>query len=243
MPKMILFDYGNTLIHEDVKRTSDNFIEIFESLNGNPRNMTLEQIYEEFWRLTREAIARYHPENIEYRYVDIFKLIFEKYGLKSTLTYEEMTEIFFDNYAAPWPSKGAVETLEYLVANKIRIGVLSNLSFPEEVLSRRLKKVLGVDMEMVIASGEWIFRKPSEEIFQVAIGKAGLRPEDIWYVGDNPYCDMLGAYQVGMKPIYYNSGIENVFLRDHEDIEMDFPVVEISDLREIIDMLGSNYEF
>ena len=43
--------------------------------------------------------------------------------------------------------------------------------------------------------------KPDPRIFQVALEKAGTRPEETMHVGDQYYADVTGARGVGIVPV------------------------------------------
>ena len=45
------------------------------------------------------------------------------------------------------------------------------------------------NFEFIITSSNYIFRKPHKRLFDLALEKAGLRPEEVWYIGaiDLPY--------------------------------------------------------
>ena len=73
MPKMILFDYGGTLIYEpDFEPINGNKV-IFPYISKNPRNVTLEEFseyllrfFDEIWLLRGELIEIH--EHIFLRY-------------------------------------------------------------------------------------------------------------------------------------------------------------------------------
>lgn len=50
---------------------------------------------------------------------------------------------------------------------------------------------------------EYVFRKPSARLFRLALEKAGLQPKDVWYIGDNYECDVEGARNAGLFPVWY----------------------------------------
>ena len=45
------------------------------------------------------------------------------------------------------------------------------------------------NFEFIITSSNYIFRKPHKRLFDLVLEKAGLRPEEVWYIGaiDLPY--------------------------------------------------------
>jgi putative hydrolase of the HAD superfamily len=65
----------------------------------------------------------------------------------------------------------------------------------------------------IIISGDYGFRKPDPRLFQVALDRLGVLPEEAIFVGNDRFRDVLGAQQVGMKTILFcpqgNSGSSN----------------------------------
>lgn len=60
----------------------------------------------------------------------------------------------------------------------------------------------------MIATSEYLYRKPNRHIFELALEKAELRPEEVWYVGDQYRCDIEGAKGAGLFPIWYIGAID-----------------------------------
>ncbi len=44
----------------------------------------------------------------------------------------------------------------------------------------------------------YMFRKPNRRIFDLALEKAGLNPEEVWYIGDDFECDVKGDLNAGL---------------------------------------------
>jgi putative hydrolase of the HAD superfamily len=90
-------------------------------------------------------------------------------------------------------------TLERLRSAGIRMGVISNF---EEWLERLLES-LGVTpfFDVRIISGVEGVEKPDRRIFEIAIERAGVRPEDCVYVGDSVSFDIEPAGSIGMFPV------------------------------------------
>src|SRR6185369_11929590 len=81
----------------------------------------------------------------------------------------------------------------------ITIGVVSNWD-------TRLKSIcdgLGLTplVDFIIISAEVGVRKPDPRIFQMALDKAGVRPEEAIHVGDLPEEDAEGARRAGVRPV------------------------------------------
>ena len=124
----------------------------------------------------------------------------------------------------------AQEILDALDARGIRTGVVSNLCFAKENLMTRLARYLPSHrFDPVAASSELLFRKPEAFIFNYALRAANLTPADVWFVGDNPTADILGASEVGMRPILYTGA----HMRDFDE-PIAVPHTRIDDLAELI---------
>jgi len=70
---------------------------------------------------------------------------------------------------------------------------------------------IGVEhlFDFVMYSAEIGVPKPAPGIFEAALRRAGVRPEQTIHVGDDPERDILGAAGVGMGTIWYNpSGVD-----------------------------------
>lgn len=57
--------------------------------------------------------------------------------------------------------------------------------------------------EFVIASSEYLYRKPNRRIFELALEKAELSASEVWYIGDQYECDIVGARNAGLFPVWY----------------------------------------
>ena len=101
--------------------------------------------------------------------------------------------------------------MDFLYENNIRTAVLSNISFAGNVVEERIRKLLPSNhFEFILATSEYLFRKPNERIFRLALEKAGLEASEVWYVGDNYECDVEGSRNAGMFPVWYLGATENV---------------------------------
>lgn len=237
---MIFFDYGNTLVYEKVDKSPEAVSGIIDVLN---EDIDPELLHETINSQKTEYNNTLHPKNLEYSYVDLFEKIFKKLGITSEKSYTEISKIYFDDYAPGFPMDGAVDLLNYLEGENIPYGVISNLSWSGGVLRQRLFETLDKDIKYVYTSSDFNTRKPDVEIFNIAKKLSGINGEEMYYVGDNPLCDIVGGRNAGFKPIFFQPKTENVFMRNHEKVELDFPHYEIDDLREVIDILRGSENY
>ena len=110
--------------------------------------------------------------------------------------YRRMAE---DYRPQDWVPPDVPATLAQLQQAGFKLGVVSNRSKPYlEQLER-----LGLNdfFQLALAGGEVNAYKPEPELFQHALERLGVRPEETIYVGDNYYADVLGAQAAGLLPV------------------------------------------
>ena len=99
--------------------------------------------------------------------------------------------------------------------NGIRTGVISNIAYAATVVAQRIKRLLPENaFEFIITSSSYMFRKPNKRIFDLALEKAELAPEEVWYIGDQYECDIKGALSTGLFPVWYIGAIDLPYTED-----------------------------
>jgi putative hydrolase of the HAD superfamily len=79
------------------------------------------------------------------------------------------------------------------------------MGYPYEILSSRINRLLpNHHFEYIISTADYVFRKPSKRIFEVALKKAKLSPQDVIYCGDSFDYDVLGALHSDITPVWYH---------------------------------------
>jgi putative hydrolase of the HAD superfamily len=101
---------------------------------------------------------------------------------------------------------GSVDDLRVLAATGVRLGVVSNAEGTVAVQLREGEVLqvgpgVGVEVDCVIDSGEVGVLKPDPRIFAIALDAMGLQPGQVWYVGDMPGIDVVGARAAGIRPL------------------------------------------
>lgn len=207
-PKMIIFDYGQTLVHEEKFNGLAGIKAVLGEGVLNPNNITAEEV-QEFTRQLNRDIGRYDPESGHLYMIEVHNhpfqnYLYEYFGLIRIVSPLELETIFWDAASPGRPTKNILEFLTYLQNNNIRSAVISNLSFSGQALKHRIDTLIPQNnFDFIIASSEYVFRKPHKRIFEIAVKKANLEPGQIWYCGDNGICDVEGAEMAGLFPVWY----------------------------------------
>lgn len=212
-PKMILFDYGQTLVNEakfdGVKGTEA----VLRYATKNKYNRTAAEIQavadEMNGELGRFDPARRHLLQVEIPNTMFCGYLYESQGVELSIRGVQLDKVFWDAASPGVPSEGVEDFLSFLKEQGIRVAVLSNISYCGEALEDRLREVLpNHEFEFILATSEYMYRKPHRRIFEFALDKAELKPEEVWYIGDNYECDMEGAKNAGLFPVWYLGATE-----------------------------------
>lgn len=235
-PKMIIFDYGHTLLWEkdfDFKR---GYRAIFEHVSKKPNGATSDEMCELSEGVFRDT-EKCRKLGYEIHEFPLLRLSSEVLGVEFDIPIEDVEDILWTNASNGDKMPHISELIAYLKSEGIRTGVISNISWSGGALKRRIERLLPEgDFEFIIASSEYAVRKPNPLIFKVALQKAGLKPDDVWFCGDNIAADVIGAHDAGILPVYYDCADE----RDPHakcDTLPEFEHLHIRDWRELIDIL------
>lgn len=225
-PDMILFDYGKTLVNEvgfdPIKGNAALLLHAVKNpdgLNADDVQRFADEINRE---IGRGRLNRDGWQNIEIPNIAFQRLLYESLGIELDLSPEQAEQVFWDNAVDDfYAADGINELLELLYKSNIRTGVVSNMTNSGRSLERRINACIpNHHFEFIMASSEYVFRKPNAILFNAALKKAGLPPERVWYCGDNFICDVRGAAAVGITPVWYKK------YADYEQSPDDTPRIE-----------------
>ncbi len=207
-PKMILFDYGQTLVNEATFDGVKGTEAVLQYATKNKYNRTAAQIQavadEMNGELGRFDPARRHLLQVEIPNDMFCGYLYESQGVEISIRGAKRDKVFWDAASPGVPSEGVEDFLAFLQEQGIRTAVLSNITYCGEALENRLQEVLpGHEFEFILATSEYMYRKPHRRIFEFALEKAGLKAEEVWYIGDNYECDIEGAKNAGLFPVWY----------------------------------------
>ena len=233
LPKAILFDWGETLVHVRFDRNLG--VQRLIQSEHNPRGVTAEMV----WEVGDELIKATKPIRFEAmgeisrRQFD--RNLFERLGITYDMSDDELDNEFCKNYFDPIAVLDALEMLETVKQLGIRTGVVSNSVLGGKAISYVLEQVgLLKHLDFVMSSTDYGFRKPHPQIFTTALAKLGTDPQETWFIGDSISMDIVGAESVGMTAFWYNPS--------REPTKGVTPKNEISSWKEFIQIIRMNDE-
>ncbi|MBL8858801.1 MAG: HAD-IA family hydrolase [Planctomycetes bacterium] len=198
--KAIFIDVGNTLLYEKPSR-----FEIYAE-RARARDLRLET------SAMRGLMHRAHrelPREIggAFRYSDLWfnsyiERIFHDYlGILKTEMAPLREELFgrFSDPATFGVFDGGIEMLEEWRARGLKIGIVSNWSARLPGLLDRLG--LSERVDFVLCSALERLEKPDTVLFERALQRAGVRPDEALHAGDDFEKDVLGAQRAGIRAV------------------------------------------
>lgn len=242
-PEMIIFDYGHTLLYEPDWNSERGNRELMKYITKNPNNCTPEDIEREI-RVVFGEIERVRDTlhyDIPCRVGD--RLAYEHLGIEFSLTPLEHEIVFWTAATPGAVTPNAEIMLDYLNEAGIRTAVISNNGWSGEALKERFDRLLpGNRFEFVMSSCDYMIRKPDRRLFEIALNKAGLTADKVWYCGDSITADVCGSHGAGIFPVLYEGDIPGREKRDCDNIGavVDFEYLHIHDWLELVEILQSN---
>lgn len=212
-PKMILFDYGQTLVNERAFDGVKGTEAVLRYAVKNKYGKTAQEIQEAANRINRE-LGRFDPKKRHLFQIEVPNSMFTAYlyasqGVELSIGSEEVDRIFWDAASPGTPTEGMADFLKLLRQKNIRTGVISNISYCGKVVEERIRACLPEhEFEFILATSEYMYRKPNRRIFELALEKAELSAEDVWYIGDQYECDIVGAAGAGLFPVWYQGAMD-----------------------------------
>ena len=239
-PEMIVFDYGHTLLYQPDFNTSNGNKAIYPYISRNPRNIS----FEEYDKTIMELFAKIKAERgniIEIHEHNFLKLAMEYMDISLSVSIEEAEKIIMNGISQGAIMPDADKLLDYLNSKGIRTGIISNNCFSGNALKSLFDRLLPRNrFEFVLASSDYVFRKPHSMMFDIALQKSGLSADRVWYCGDSINADVYGSRNAGMFSVLYEGTTAdgtNPFAHQNDNLKIDFEYLHITDWNELIDVL------
>lgn len=212
MANVVFFDIGSTLLYPDpgvpeafaiaARRRGHQL----ETSDVEPFISEMNDYYEAQYQLDGDFWCS--REGCKQIWIDQYLLLAERVGLAHDGI--GIAEDLYNDYYSPsyWRYYDDVKpALSALKKAGYRLGVISNWSDQLESLLRGLELLPYFDD--IMASGAVGYRKPNPVMFQLAMERMGVGPEDCAHVGDHLEADGAGAANVSIRPIIIDRKNQN----------------------------------
>lgn len=187
--KAVIFDLDNTIL--DRTRTFHRFTTSFIDTYF-PQSQDNEVLINRIIELDQDG---YKDKNI------LFAELLEEFPWTAKPEIAELLEYYSVHYVKnALLMEQAAETIAY-IRHKYKLGLITN---GKTAIQYGKVDRLGIrsEFDFILVSEEVGVKKPDNQIFEMAIGRLGLKAEECLYIGDHPRNDIQGASQAGMKTIW-----------------------------------------
>lgn len=136
-----------------------------------------------------------------------FECFLEQIGCADHWKAIEMYHVYWDTLIDVMePEPGLLSLVSRLKEKDIKLGVGSDMT--AYIQYKKLRK-LGVlpYLDFIVVSEEAGVEKPARKFFELCVEKAGCRPEECVFIGDNLKKDVIGAAACGLVGIWYRPGM------------------------------------
>jgi len=227
MIKAVFLDFFNTLAYFDPPR-EDTYADIAATLGVQVTPAMVAAALPEadaYWR------SENFKQPVRQREQDDKVAIYREYGSRilagTGATPDQALQILAAAFNRGWVFKSfadSVPALRLIKERKLVTGLISNVGQEIDSYCRELGFEPFLDYK--VTSFEVGYDKPRPEIFNLALDKAGVKASESIFIGDVYEQDIVGARDVGMKPILISRN--GAAARD---------CIVISDLSQVLDYL------
>lgn len=200
----ILLDFGGTLVEEIAydERSAHNWL--LSRASKRPENLTIDDVMAKASQLGNELRARAEQSHVEVAWLTLTRLVYGTLGVQFAAPIEDLELGFWKLAAKTGPMPGALAALEALDQCGIPLAVVTNSHFSRHVIRAELSRYdLGKHVAFVIVSSEYGVRKPHPAVFESAARRLGIKPKNLWHIGDCIETDVAGAKASGMNAIWF----------------------------------------
>jgi len=205
--KCVLFDCMETLVDiEGYNLPRDYAFNTFHGSGVEHYWNDFEHFYEGYME-ARTALADQLPENKEYSFLSMYRVICESNPRIGDSAEDAATKLLnnhWENYISGCSvSERVTEALSYVETN-YQLGIVGNLKVEGGIEALLEKGGIRDYFDFIIASVSVGWRKPDRRIYDAVLNKTRLSPEQHLFVGDDYENDFSGPASFGMKTLLYD---------------------------------------
>jgi len=191
MIKSVVFDLDDTLYNSTALSKSARRAALKAMINEG-LDIDLKKGYEDLMRIVKRYGSNY-SEHFNRFLEEKLGYVDYKFLASGVIAYHNT------KFAYIRPFDDTIPTLIELVKRKKKLGIVTN-----GVSVKQWEKILRLGLEhffeFVIISSEVKYEKPSSKIYEIALERLDLPPEEV-LMADNKIEDLKGAKDVGMKTV------------------------------------------
>lgn len=234
MKKAVFFDIYSTMIDIRTDEYDPYVYSVlsrylsYHSVKISPEG--LKTFYFEMINQQMKQSAEVYPEVDVY---DVFYAVMHKFGNRKypQRVIEDISMLFRSLTIRHFGVFPGLYDVLVPICERYKTAIISDAQW---VFTEAEIAILGLDQffKTRILSSRYGFKKPDLRLFEMAMERLKVRPEESVYIGDNPRKDMIGAKRSGMKFILFRPSRQ-----DFEGFRPDAYFHDYFELEKILDEL------
>lgn len=193
--KAMLFDLDDTLLNRD--RAVDKMF-----------CLVLEKCYEDVEHSVQQQMLKKFKvyDKRDYGYSDKTKVLesfFDDFPPKYRLPRSNIQEFWNKHFPHCFSIDQNTIDIVNTIKRHMKVAIITN-----GLTVRQKAKIMNTNLnscfEIVVISEEAGFSKPDKRIFEIALNKLGVQPEEALFVGDDIEKDIGGCQSTNIKGIWFN---------------------------------------
>lgn len=202
--KGIFFDAGNTLLSV-YPSVGSIYAQAAEVFGLSVTHDAIENSFKELWNVTAPLVSNeghrlsYEKERDWWKY--LVREVFREH--LHLMDFDQFFDYLYRRFAETdcWRLYEEVPVvLQELRQRGLKLAIISNWDSRLPSLCDQLG--ISSFFETVVVSAIVGYEKPHPTIFQIALEQTGLSPEEVIYIGDDPYLDYQAARKIGIHSLH-----------------------------------------
>ena len=202
-PRGVLFDFGDTLLREGPVNLEAGAAAVL-ALARDKAGCTPTQLAAAMTEVMNDLEPRRRTALLEPPPATIGRLVYGPLGIAFDVQPEDVEWAFWSAATAWELEPGINAAFAALERANIPWAVLSNTMFRGQTIERQLAlSGLRGSHRFVMASAEYVLRKPHPRLFAIAAARLMEPPSGLWFIGDSHEHDVCGSAAAGLVPLWY----------------------------------------
>ena len=226
MLKAILFDLDNTLI---------NFLHFkMETAKAAAAAMVKHGLPATEIQAYGKIFSVYEKKGIEYQktFYDVVKQYDLEINQAEKIQQAAILAYLRKKFEVLQPYPIVRPTLTRL-SGKYKLGIVTDAP-RNKAWQRLILAGLNEHFDFVITHDDTMEKKPHPSVFRLALGKLGVLPEAVLFVGDNTERDIKGAKEAGMRTCLARYGMTG----RKQETKADYEIERFEDLLKVVGRMG-----
>ncbi|ENQ3079336.1 TPA: HAD family hydrolase [Bacillus pseudomycoides] len=191
----MLFDLDDTLLNRD-KAVDNMFLIILEKCYEDVKHSVKNEMLQKFKEYDKKS----------YGYGDkttVLESFFDEFPPKYRLPRHYIQDFWNNNFPHCFSINQNTINIVNTLKMHVKVAIITN-GLTQRQKSKIINTNLNSCFDIIIISEEVGLSKPDKRIFELALNKLNVQPEDVLFVGDDIEKDIGGCQNANIKGIWFN---------------------------------------